>query len=333
MKCDKILLCASILLLLGKNPAVLQAQTLAVSKEWRHLVKEDGGAFFWLGDTAWELFHRLNREEADHYLRQRAAQGFTVIQAVVLAEFEGLSQPNPYGHVPLIDNDPTRPSEDYLKHVDYIVNKPNYRTTFEVYQKQPVKPVLDGEPNYEDHPINWQPANGWFDEFDSRRAGYWSMLSGAMGHTYGNHNIWQFLQPSRVAISSARTPWRQALTYPGAYQAGYMRALFESRSWWLLQPDQSLLRSEPNTGGKEIRVALAAGGSLAMAYSPYGSSFTLSLNGMATQQLRVWWFNPRDGTHIDAGFIAAASEVVFDPPGDEKRGEVYMPHSSPQPVL
>jgi hypothetical protein len=35
------------------------------------------------------LFHRLNREEADHYLETRAAQGFTVIQAVVLAEFDG----------------------------------------------------------------------------------------------------------------------------------------------------------------------------------------------------------------------------------------------------
>jgi hypothetical protein len=33
-----------------------------------------------LGDTAWELFHRLTREEADLYLKDRAAKGFTVIQ-------------------------------------------------------------------------------------------------------------------------------------------------------------------------------------------------------------------------------------------------------------
>lgn len=57
----------------------LQAQRLKVSKNNRYLVKEDGSPFFYLGDTAWELFHRLNREEADLYLRNRAAKGFNVI--------------------------------------------------------------------------------------------------------------------------------------------------------------------------------------------------------------------------------------------------------------
>jgi hypothetical protein len=41
---------------------------------------EGSEPFFWLGDTAWELFHRLNREEADRYLEDRARKGFTVIQ-------------------------------------------------------------------------------------------------------------------------------------------------------------------------------------------------------------------------------------------------------------
>ena len=45
-----------------------------------------GTPFFYLGDTAWELFHRLDREEADEYLSLRAAQGFHVIQAAALAE-------------------------------------------------------------------------------------------------------------------------------------------------------------------------------------------------------------------------------------------------------
>jgi len=30
----------------------------------RHLIHEDGKSFFYLADTAWELVHRLNREEA-----------------------------------------------------------------------------------------------------------------------------------------------------------------------------------------------------------------------------------------------------------------------------
>ncbi|NID09710.1 glycoside hydrolase family 140 protein [Fibrivirga algicola] len=96
---------------------------LKVSDNKRYLVQANGTPFFYMGDTAWELFHRLNREEADRYLKRRAEQGFTVIQAVALAEFDGLKEPNPYGETPLLNNDPTKPNEAYFKHVDYIIDK------------------------------------------------------------------------------------------------------------------------------------------------------------------------------------------------------------------
>jgi len=96
---------------------------LRVHPNGRYLVDSTGQSFFWLGDTAWELFHRLNREEAARYLRNRAAKGFTVIQAVVLAERGGLTDPNPYGDLPLIDLDPTQPNEAYFAHVDAIINQ------------------------------------------------------------------------------------------------------------------------------------------------------------------------------------------------------------------
>jgi len=68
----------------------------------RHYLLRDGKAFFWLGNTGWELFHRLNREQADQYLKTRSSQGFTVIQAVVLAEFDGPHTVNAYGDFPLL---------------------------------------------------------------------------------------------------------------------------------------------------------------------------------------------------------------------------------------
>ncbi len=102
---------------------------LQVSDNQRFLATAQGEPFFYLGDTAWELFHRLDREEADRYLEDRASKGFTVIQAVVLAEQNGLTDPNPYGHVPLVDKkDPTRPAiepgprNDYWDHVDEIID-------------------------------------------------------------------------------------------------------------------------------------------------------------------------------------------------------------------
>ncbi|MEM9329637.1 MAG: DUF4038 domain-containing protein, partial [Bacteroidota bacterium] len=98
---------------------------LQVSENGRYFERGDGKPFIWMGDTAWELFHRLDRPEADHYLTRRAEQKFTVIQAVILAENDGLRQPNAYGHVPFEDLDPTRPVEAYFQHVDYIVGQAN----------------------------------------------------------------------------------------------------------------------------------------------------------------------------------------------------------------
>ncbi len=96
---------------------------LRVSDNKHFLQYSDGTPFFWLGDTAWELFHRLDREEATKYLKDRQKKGFTVIQAVVLAELDGLRDPNPYGQLPLVGEDPTKPNEAYFQHVDFIVNK------------------------------------------------------------------------------------------------------------------------------------------------------------------------------------------------------------------
>ena len=89
-------------------------ELLQVSENKRFLMQGDGRPFFWLADTAWELFHRLNREEAKSYLKTRARQGFNVIQAVALAEKDGLRVGNAYGRVPLRLNsageyDPTKP--------------------------------------------------------------------------------------------------------------------------------------------------------------------------------------------------------------------------------
>ncbi|NLO37647.1 MAG: DUF4038 domain-containing protein [Clostridiaceae bacterium] len=95
----------------------------------RYLAWDDGTPFFYLGDTAWELFHQLNREEAAYYLKTRASQGFTAIQAVALAEFKGLTTANAYGRLPLQFTqgvpDPETPDLDgdysYWAHVDDVI--------------------------------------------------------------------------------------------------------------------------------------------------------------------------------------------------------------------
>lgn len=103
---------------------------LKVSENKRFLVFEDGTPFFYLGDTGWELFHRLTKDEAEKYLENRRAKGFTVIQAVALAELDGLNTPNAEGNKPLIDNDPLKPNEAYFAHVDWVIRKAEEKGLF-----------------------------------------------------------------------------------------------------------------------------------------------------------------------------------------------------------
>lgn len=52
----------------------------------RHLAPED--PFFYLGDTAWHLFQRLDESEVRYYLRNRAAKGFNAVMAVLVPEHQ-----------------------------------------------------------------------------------------------------------------------------------------------------------------------------------------------------------------------------------------------------
>ena len=105
----------------GPRPSV-KDMILRVSPNGRYFVDQYGKPFFYLGDTAWTLFNRLNREDVDIYFKNRVAKGFTVIQAYLL---RGLKAKNVYGHTPLIDNDPTKLNEAYFENVDYVINRAN----------------------------------------------------------------------------------------------------------------------------------------------------------------------------------------------------------------
>ncbi|MES2647925.1 MAG: glycoside hydrolase family 140 protein [Bacteroidota bacterium] len=110
--------------------SIFKKGRLLVSKDGRNLQFSDGTAFFWLGDTGWELFHRLKLEEIEQYLDNRAAKGFNVIQAVALAEFDGLRKPNQYGELPLLNLDPSMPNSKYFKVIDSTVHMAARRNLF-----------------------------------------------------------------------------------------------------------------------------------------------------------------------------------------------------------
>jgi len=66
------------------SPARQSSDRLEVSPNHRFFQTGDEAPFFWLGDTAWLLFERLNRAESKRYLEDRRTKGFNVVQAMVL---------------------------------------------------------------------------------------------------------------------------------------------------------------------------------------------------------------------------------------------------------
>lgn len=416
---------------------------LNVSDNKRFLVHQDGTPFFYLGCTAWELFHRLNREEAEMYLENRRQKGFTVIQAVVLAELEGLDTPNPYGDQPLLNYDPTTPNEGYFKHVDYIVNKaqekgiyigmlptwgdkvgsklwgqgpeklinttnagtygeflgsrykgspniiwilggdrsakgfesvwremvkgiktgdegrhlmtyhplggkssstwfhneawldfnmlqsgheardlPNYELVASDYKKSPTKPTLDGEPRYEDHPVNWQPKNGWFDDYDVRQAAYWGVFAGGLGTTYGAHAVWQMYAPGRSPISQVRTYWYDSLDFEGAWDMMHLRHLMESRPFLTGVPAQSLIVGWQGMGANHVRAIQGEG--YVFVYLPMGKKVTMRLGKISGNAVKCWWFNPRTGEASLIGTFPNRGTQEFAPPTASGRGNDWV---------
>lgn len=96
-----------------------RASHLRPSTNRRFLITETGEPFFWLGDDARALFQACTREDADRYLRARAAQRFNVIQAAVAGD----GGANPYGHQAFADGDRTRPVAGWFEHVDWCLQR------------------------------------------------------------------------------------------------------------------------------------------------------------------------------------------------------------------
>ncbi|MBR2007159.1 MAG: DUF4038 domain-containing protein, partial [Alistipes sp.] len=58
------------------------------------------------------------------------------------------------------------------------------------FRRTPTKPIMELEPLYEDHPLEFRPdEDGHSNAWDVRRTLYWSVFYGSAGVTYGHHSV------------------------------------------------------------------------------------------------------------------------------------------------
>jgi hypothetical protein len=106
---------------------------LKISANKQYFQTADGKPFFWLGDTGWLLFVKLDREETIQYLDIRKEQGFNVIQVMVLHDLSHAV--NRYGDSALKNKNVATPAitsghsvdkdaeYDFWDHVDFAIDE------------------------------------------------------------------------------------------------------------------------------------------------------------------------------------------------------------------
>jgi hypothetical protein len=181
--------------------------------------------------------------------------------------------------------------------------------------------VIDGEPIYEGHPVSFDAKKlGHSIAADVRRPLYWDLFSGACGHTYGHHSVWQMWAPGRDPINAPLMPWTEALDQPGAGQMQFGRRLMESRPFLTRIPDDSVLVTDrvptsiPGAGRYRFVATRDASGSYAMVYAPVGRAFKVNMDKITGPVVKAWWFNPRNGQATALGEFPNTGQREFTPP-------------------
>lgn len=426
---------------------------LKVSKNQHYFVTEDGKPFFWLGDTGWLTFGKLDREGVNKYFQDRKAKGFNVVQIMVLHNINAV---NVYGDKALVNEDVSKPittpgnnfnnkeEYDYWDHVDYVLdvaqkngiyvgmvpvwgtnvskgdkvskeqatkyakfladryknrtniiwmnggdtkgnefqdiwnaigttiksNNPdqlmtfhpfgrtdssenfhnaswldfnmfqsghktydqetdptafkedNYKFVLRDWDLKPTKPTLDGEPSYEGipHGLHDTLQPKWTAN-DVRRYGYWSVLSGAAGYTYGHSAVMQFFRKGDKPAYGNKVFWYDAINDPGAGQMKYIKKLMLEFPFTEGVSDASLIA---NQGEKYDYLPAIKGKNYALIYTYNGRKIEVNLGKISGTKVLATWYNPRNGQKTKIGIIDNKGTKEFQPSGKKEDGNDWV---------
>jgi hypothetical protein len=199
----------------------------------------------------------------------------------------------------------------------------NWRYIRDDYARRPARPVLDGEPSYENIPHGLHDTRlPYWSADDARRYAWWAVLAGACGHTYGDNAVMQFYRPGDQASYGPKSAWEQAIRDPGAGQMQYLKRLILSRPFFARIPDQSLIAGE--NGARYDHVIAARGADYAFVYTYTGRPFEVRMGIIAGERLRASWYSPRDGSEKPLGDYPNRGIVRFVPPGPPAPGNDWV---------
>jgi len=173
------------------------------------------------------------------------------------------------------------------------------------------KPGINGESIYDggDNSTHYNALN-------ARRTGYFSMMSGATGYTYGVEGIYNW----GVSGTTAPTGWGRRSSRHMQYLGSFFRGIvFRS-----LNTDSSMiLTPQPAQEHKKMVLARGAAGAYLVAYLPDNPEIKINLNSFPSLRVNGRWLNPRTGVYT------TATAIVTDA---TKPGEITYRRPSTPPV-
>ena len=239
-------------------------------------------------------FHPFGRTQSSTWFHDEAWLDFNMFQSGHQNYAQDTSSPRRYG-------------ED------------NWRYAREDYARSPAKPVVDGEPSYENIPQGLHDAKQpYWTAADCRRYAWWSVFAGAFGHTYGDNAVMQFYKPGDKPSYAPLAYWDKAIDDPGAGQMQYLKRLILSRPYFDRIPDQTLIAGE--NGARYDYLAATRGLSYALVYSYTGRPFEVRMGVIGGTRVRAWWYSPRDGSAREIGSFDNKGVLRFTPPGTPAPG-------------
>jgi hypothetical protein len=197
-------------------------------------------------------------------------------------------------------------------------NQPTYEKIAHDLSLSPLKPTIDGEPMYEEHPKCFNAKElGYSEAADIRRIMYWNVFAGAAGQTYGCHAVWQMYDLDKTPINSPLKPWNKSLDLEVANQVKHLKHLMLSRPYFDRIPDQSLISSTQQEDDSYVSATRSKDGSFAFLYFPDGKPVKINFKKLMGSSFNLIWKNPRTGVEFagnDGNPISQKEEIEITPP-------------------
>ena len=176
------------------------------------------------------------------------------------------------------------------------------------------KPTVDGEPSYEQIVQGLHdPTQPLWQAPEVRRYAWWSVLEGAMGHTYGHNSIIQFYETGRQDGSyRVKHDWREAIHHEAGGQMRFLKDLMESVDFINGRPNDG--RIVDGQRERHDRISVFEGPGYIICYDYKGADFALDLSDLAGKTVEARWMDPATGILSYMGDVPAVASVRFATP-------------------